>query len=90
MISGTYKTISLNESLTAEFSISYSNQMLSSYLLYRENGRYGNLIELGKTTLKDNPDENEVKRAEIILNNSEKIKSDDKYARLVAQNSIEM
>ena len=57
MISGTYTTIKLGGEITAEFGISYSNQILSSYVLFREHGRYMSLLDIKKTSLKDTPDE---------------------------------
>lgn len=56
MISETYTTIKLAGEITAEFGISYSNQILSSYVLFRERGRYMSLLDIKKTSLKDTPD----------------------------------
>lgn len=50
MISGTYTTIKLGGEITAEFGISYSNQILSSYVLFREHGRYMSLLDIKKNS----------------------------------------
>lgn len=85
MISGKYTVISIDNDITAEFGLSYSNQILTSYILFRERGRYSELQNIGKTTLKDEPDEDELKRASTILDQAERIKADKEYGRKIAE-----
>lgn len=84
MIGGTYAVIELKNEVTAEFGISYSNQMLSSYVLFRKHGRYISLLDITKTSLKDSPEESELMRASEILDQAEKIKADKAYGRKIA------